>query len=150
VFAAHLYYRALLCVPSLIHTWVLDCKDRQLSNAITNMTSQSFSPLIIQAELAHVRSPEGMAELTGEGLTVKVIGGGSSSAGNEVVASYAVDEHQLELRLRIPADWPLHKIEVRDEKRVGVDENRWRAWVLAVQQTIWTHVSVLLWVYSFV
>ncbi|TFK22367.1 hypothetical protein FA15DRAFT_681687 [Coprinopsis marcescibilis] len=140
VLAGHLYYRALLCVPSLVHSWVLDCKDRQLNNAITSMTSQSFSPLIIQAELAHVRSPEGVAELTGDGLTVKVVGGGSSGAGgNEVVASYSVDEHQLELRLKIPVDWPLHRIEVKDEKRVGVDENRWRAWVLGVQQTIWTH-----------
>ena len=141
VFAAHLYYRALLCVPSLVNAWVLDCKDRQLSTAITGITSQCFSPLIIQAELAHLRSPEGMAELTGEGLSVKVIGGSSTSGGGEVVASYAVDEHQLEIRLRIPGDWPLHKIEVRDEKLVGVDEKRWRAWVLAVQQTIWVHVS---------
>jgi hypothetical protein len=75
-----------------------------------------------------------MAELSGEGMTVKVVGGNS-----EVVAAYVVDEHQLEIKLKIPADWPLHRIEVRDEKRVGVDEKRWRAWVLAVQQTIWTH-----------
>lgn len=74
-------------------------------------------------------------------MSVKVIGGGGSGVGGEVVAAYSVDEHQLELRLRIPSDWPLHKMEVRDEKRVGVDENRWRAWVLGVQQTIWTHVS---------
>ncbi|KAF5340217.1 hypothetical protein D9611_007972 [Ephemerocybe angulata] len=132
--AAHLYYRALLSVPSLVAAWVLGCKDRQLNNAITTLTSQQFSPLIIRAELSHLKSPEGIAELTGEGLSVKVVGGNS-----EVIAAYVVDEHQLEIKLKIPPDWPLHKIEVRDEKRVGVDENRWRAWVLGVQQTIWTH-----------
>ncbi|KAJ2912917.1 hypothetical protein MD484_g7503, partial [Candolleomyces efflorescens] len=132
--AAHLYFRALVSVPSLIGAWVLGCKDRQLSHAITSLTSLHYSPLIIRAELGHLKSPEGMAELSGEGMSVKVVGGNS-----EVVAAYVVDEHQLEIKLKIPADWPLHRIEVRDEKRVGVDEKRWRAWVLAVQQTIWTH-----------
>lgn len=134
ILAAHLYYRALLTVPSLIHTWVLDCKDRQLSSTITNYTSQYFSPVIIQAELTHVKSPESTALLVDSNLTIKV----ASSVG-EVVASYLVDDHQLEIKLKIPSDWPLHKIEIKDLKRVGVDENRWRAWILAVQQIIWSH-----------
>ncbi|KAF7348632.1 Delta-9 fatty acid desaturase protein [Mycena venus] len=133
VLAAHLYYRALLTVPSLIYNWVLDCKDRQLSSSIATYTSLHFSPVIIRAELAHVKSPEATAELVDDNLTVKV-----ATAVNEVVASYLVDEHQLEIKLRIPSDWPLHKIEVKDVKRVGVEENRWRAWILAVQQTLWS------------
>ncbi|KAG6844999.1 hypothetical protein H0H87_001771 [Tephrocybe sp. NHM501043] len=134
ILAAHLYYRALLTIPSLIHTWVTDCKDRQLSSGITNYTSQCFSPVIIRTELAHVKSPESSALLVDENFTIKV-----ASSVNEVVASYSVDEHQLEIKLKIPTDWPLHKIEIKDLKRVGVDENRWRAWILAVQQIIWSH-----------
>ncbi|KAF8970121.1 hypothetical protein BDZ97DRAFT_1792056 [Flammula alnicola] len=134
VLAAHVYYRALLTIPSLIHAWVLDCKDRQLTNAVTTYTSTYFSPVLIRAELEHVRSHAASDGLADEHLSVKV-----ASAVNEVVAAYSVDEHQLEIKLRIPGDWPLHKIEVRDVKRVGVDENRWRAWVLGVQQTIWAH-----------
>ncbi|GLB39355.1 putative ring finger [Lyophyllum shimeji] len=134
VLAAHLYYRALLTFPSLVHAWVVDCKDRQLSTTITNYTSLYFSPVIIQTELAHVKSPESATLLVDENFAIKV-----ASAVNEVVASYAVDEHQLEIKLKIPVDWPLHKIEVKDLKRVGVDENRWRAWILAVQQIIWSH-----------
>ncbi|KAK7439775.1 hypothetical protein VKT23_017349 [Stygiomarasmius scandens] len=132
VLAAHLYYRALLTVPSLIHAWVLDCKDRQLSSAVATYTSTHFSPLIIKAELAHVKDPESTLELADENLSIKV-----ASLTNEVAASYLVDEHQLEIRLKIPTDWPLHRVEIKDVKRVGVDENRWRAWILAVQQTIW-------------
>ncbi|KAF8156982.1 hypothetical protein B0H34DRAFT_711453 [Crassisporium funariophilum] len=146
VLAAHVYYRALLTMPSLIHSWVLDCKDRQLTTTFTSYTSTYFSPVLIKAELEHVRqraasggsSAAGdIPALTGDNMTVKV-----AAAINEVVAAYTVDEHQLEIKLRIPMDWPLHKIEVRDGevRRVGVDENRWRAWVLGVQQTIWAHV----------
>ncbi|KDR72553.1 hypothetical protein GALMADRAFT_752797 [Galerina marginata CBS 339.88] len=134
VLTAHVYYRALLTIPSLIHAWVLDCKDRQLTNTVTTYTSTHFSPVLIRAELEHVRSHATSDGLADDSMTVKVAG-----AVNEVVAAYSVDDHQLEIKLRIPADWPLHKIEVRDVKRVGVDENRWRAWVLGVQQTIWAH-----------
>lgn len=131
VLAAHLYYRALLTVPSLIHTWVLDCKDRTLSASIGTYTAQHFSSVLIRAELNHVRG----AGLGDESLTVKV-----AVAVNEVAATYLVDDHRLEIRLKIPADWPLRKIEVKDVQRVGVEEMRWRAWLLAVQQTLWAQV----------
>lgn len=136
--SAHLYYRGLLSVPSLVYSWLSGCKDRQLTSAITTYTSQHFSPVIIEVELSHVRGPAGQ-ELADDNMSVKV-----AAAVNEVLASYLVDEHQLEIKLKIPPDWPLHKIEVKDLKRVGVDNDRWRAWILAVQQTIWSHVSQLL------
>ncbi|KAF9075216.1 hypothetical protein BDP27DRAFT_38333 [Rhodocollybia butyracea] len=136
--AAHLYYRALLTVPSLMYSWVLDCRDRQLSSTIATYTSAYFSPVLIRTELDHVKSPEAQSELASDDpenqLTVKI----ASGAVNEVTASYLVDEQQLEIRLRIPGDWPLHRIEIRDTKKFGVDDNRWRAWILAVQQTIWS------------
>ncbi|KAJ3719553.1 hypothetical protein DFJ43DRAFT_1005337 [Lentinula guzmanii] len=134
-FAAHLYYRALLTVPSLIYNWVVNCRDRQLSSTIAAYTQSHFSPVLIRAELEHVKSPEAQSEFASDEnpLSVKV----ASGAVNEVTASYLVDEQQLEIRLRIPGDWPLHRIEIRDTKKVGVDDNRWRAWILGVQQTIW-------------
>ncbi|KAJ3992694.1 hypothetical protein F5050DRAFT_1579091 [Lentinula boryana] len=133
--AAHLYYRALLTVPSLIYNWVVNCRDRQLSSTIAAYTQSHFSPVLIRAELEHVKSPEAQSEFASDEnpLSVKV----ASGAVNEVTASYLVDEQQLEIRLRIPGDWPLHRIEIRDTKKVGVDDNRWRAWILGVQQTIW-------------
>ncbi|KAG6883963.1 hypothetical protein C0993_002463 [Termitomyces sp. T159_Od127] len=106
--AAHLYYRALLTVPSLIHTY----------------TSQFFSPVIIRTELTHVKSPKSTANLVDENFTVKV-----ASSVNEVVASYSVDEHQLEIELKIPVDWPLHKIEIKDLRRALWNlEDTYRDW----------------------
>jgi len=124
-----------LTVPSLVRTWLLDCTDRQLSSSVVSYTSQHFSPVIIRTELAHVKSPEATAELTDENMTIKV-----AHVVNEVTASYLVDEHQLEITLKMPTDWPLHTIEIKGTKKVGVLEDRWRAWVLGVQQIIWSQV----------
>ncbi|KAI0075975.1 hypothetical protein K474DRAFT_1645833 [Panus rudis PR-1116 ss-1] len=129
--AAHLYYRALMIVPSLFRSWLLDCRDRQLSAAVTTYTSTFFSPTLIRSELAQVKNPELAADLSDENLKIKV-----SNAVNEITASYTVDEYQLELRLKLPADWPLHSIEVKDTNRIGVTEDRWRAWILGVQQIL--------------
>ncbi|KAH7909880.1 hypothetical protein BJ138DRAFT_1154228 [Hygrophoropsis aurantiaca] len=131
--AAHLYHRALLTVPALIRSWISDCTDKQLLTRVIDYTSSYFSPGIIKAELALIRQPESSSELANtENLVVKV----SPSAG-EATASYTVDDQVLELSVRMPADWPLHRLEVRDTKMVGVSEDRWRAWVLGVQQIVW-------------
>lgn len=134
--ATHLFYRALLTVPSLVRKWLHDCTDRQLSSAVVAYTSQHFSPVIISTELAHVKDPAAAAELVDDTMTIKV-----AQAVNEVTASYLVDEHQLEITLKMPNDWPLHNVEIKDLKKVGVLEDRWRAWVLGVQQIIWSQVK---------
>jgi E3 ubiquitin-protein ligase listerin len=129
--AAHLYYRALRIVPGLIRSWIADCRDRQLNSTITAYTSTHFSPAIIRAELAQAKDPVAAADLADENLKIRV-----AAAVHEVTASYAVDEYELELRLRLPSDWPLHAVEVNDTNRVGVTEDRWRSWVLGVQQIL--------------
>ena len=100
-------------------------------------TASYFSPGIIRAELAQVRQADQSPELNAtENLVVKV----SPSAG-EVTASYTVDDQVLELSLRMPNDWPLHQLDIRDTKMVGVSEAKWRGWVLGVQQIVWQQVS---------
>ncbi|KZT00638.1 uncharacterized protein LAESUDRAFT_708574 [Laetiporus sulphureus 93-53] len=129
--AAHVYYRALFVVPSLIRAWLSECRDRQLFKAVTSYTSTHFSPLIISAELSQLRDPSVMSDLVDETFTVKVAG-----AVNEVTASYAVDENHLEITVKLPSDYPLHGIEVSENQRIGVPEHRWRSWVLGVQQIL--------------
>ena len=119
-----------MTVPSLFRNWLLDCRDRQLSAAVTSYTSSHFSPAIIRTELAQVKDPAVAAELVDDNMKVRV-----ANAINEVTASYTVDEYQLELKISLPSDWPLHSIDIQD-KRIGVSEDRWRAWILGVRQIL--------------
>lgn len=124
---------------SLIRSWWLECKDRQLSNTFSAYTSRHFSPVIISRELSTLRDREAMSQLQDENLTVKIL-----ASVNEVTASYVVDEQPMEIAVRLPADYPLRGVEVNDLRRVGVPEAKWRAWLLAVQQVVTSKVSLSL------
>ena len=52
-----------------------------------------------------------------------------------------VDEQKMEIGVKLPADYPLHGVEVREIQKLGVEEKRWRGWLLAVQQIVTSQVS---------
>lgn len=137
LFAAHLLYRSLRYIPSLIALWWSDCKDRQLSLSISHLVIRNFSPVLVATELAHVKDPDAVEELSGEDWTVKVV-----NASNEVTISFLVDDQSMEIGIKLPADYPLHAVEVRDVRRIGVEENQWRGWLLAVQQIVASQVRL--------
>ena len=137
LFSAHLLYRALLNIPSLISSWWGNIKDRQLLGAISSFITKHYSPVLISEELRIVKDPSSASELSGENWTIKV----SINLG-EVIASYTVDDQDMEIAIRLPPDYPLHSIEIREIQKVGVEEKRWRGWLLAVQQTITSQVCL--------
>ena len=146
ILATHVYYRSLQSLPSLIRSWYDACRNKQLSTAFSLFTSKHFSPLLIANELAHLRdpsSPAAQALRDNDDFTVKVAAGA-----NEVKVVFVVDEESMEIGVRVPNEFPLVGVEVRDVRRVGVSEKQWRAWLLSVQQVITNQVggrgSVLL------
>ncbi|GAA5947534.1 hypothetical protein JCM3765_001719 [Sporobolomyces pararoseus] len=141
VFAAHVYYRALQAVPSLIRTYWASLQNLQLSRTIQTFTSRNFSPLLIAAELSSLRDP---ASETGKQLrdnddfTVKVAAGA-----NEVKCVFVVDEESMEIGVKVPNEFPLVGVEVKDVRKVGVTDKQWRAWLLAMQQVISTQSAAI-------
>lgn len=105
--------------------------------AVATLTTKHYSPVLIAAELYNVKDPDN-DELKGENWAIKV-----ASGIGEVTASYTIDEQEMEIAVRLPPDYPLHSIEVREVRKLGVEENRWRGWLLAVQQIITSQVSLL-------
>ena len=130
---AHLYFRALQTVPTLVRSWILECRDRRLSAAVTSYTSKYFSSVLTDAELARAMTKD----FGDEKMEVKVI-----PAHREVNTTYTIDENQIKMTLKIPPDWPLHVIEVRGVKKVGVKEDRWQSWISGVRQVVLTQVGL--------
>lgn len=145
--ASHVYYRALVTLPSGMRTYYESLKDRQLSMSMLAFTARHYSPVIIRHEFSALREPSAMAQLTEEGLSVRIAQGGGAVAGagasgaSEAIASYTVDEQPMEIGIRLPAEFPLKGVDVRDLRRVGVPENKWRGWLMGLQQTITSRVS---------
>lgn len=129
----------------------MDCKDRQLSNAFAGYTATYFSPILISAELSNVKCSAnggGREKLEDEAVTIKI-----AHAISEVSLVYTVDDQQLEMTVKIPAEYPLKQVEVRDVKRVGVAEDKWRGWLFAAQQIITTQARlygiIIIWANQF-
>ncbi|ORX38482.1 hypothetical protein BD324DRAFT_607949 [Kockovaella imperatae] len=141
-FASYLFYRTLISVPSILREIHEGIKDRQLSLSMLNFTARYYSPVIIQKEFAALRQPATISQLSAEGLTVRVAQAGTGSA--EAIASYVVDEQPMEIGIRLPAEFPLRGVDVRDLRRVGVPENKWRGWLMSVQQTITSRNGLIL------
>jgi hypothetical protein len=145
--ASHVYYRTLVTIPSAMRAYYEGLKDRQLSLSMLAFTARNFSPVIIAHEFSALRAPQAMAELTDEGLSVRIAQGGGGTAGAgaaEAIASYTVDEQPMEIGIRLPAEFPLKAVDVRDLRRVGVPENKWRGWLMGVQQTITSRNGLIL------
>ncbi|CUA69442.1 E3 ubiquitin-protein ligase listerin [Rhizoctonia solani] len=134
VLAAHIYFKALKSIPSLIRTWYSECQDRQLSASISAYTKTHFSPVLINQELEQFRSSAASASeaLADDTFSLKV-----APSVNEIIASYAVDEQEaFEVAVRLPSEFPLRAPEVKDVRGVAGMENRRRAWLFGVQNTI--------------
>ena len=127
-----------MTIPSIVQAWWLDCKDRQLSIAVAHFTSQQFAPIIIKRHLDNVRSLDILRELQDDAFGVKIV-----SAMREIHATYNIDDQQMEISLQFPPDYPLHGTEVKDISKVGVQESKWRAWLLNVQQISQVHIRCL-------
>ncbi|EAL20617.1 hypothetical protein CNBE3250 [Cryptococcus deneoformans B-3501A] len=147
--ASHLFYRALVTIPSSVRAYYESLKDRQLSMSMLSFTARHYSPVIIAHEFSALREPSAMAQLTEEGLNVRIAQGGGATiaagAGSaEAIASYVVDEQPMEIGIRLPAEFPLKGVDVRDLRRVGVPENKWRGWLMGLQQTITSRNGLIL------
>lgn len=102
-------------------------------------TSKYFSALIINREIESVIQADAKSILAeDENFTVKAM-----KAANEISAIYRVDDQNMEMAIRLPAMFPLRKVEVNGIQKVGVKEDRWRAWLLAVSAIIASQASVV-------
>ncbi|KZF25198.1 hypothetical protein L228DRAFT_63765 [Xylona heveae TC161] len=126
----HLLYECLKYVPSLTKAWWIDCKSRQKGPSVEAWTEKYISPSVIADELLTVNQWITHQD-SEEQLQVKV-----SEKAREVTASYEIDEQNMQIVIRLPGAYPLRGASVEGLNRVGVDEKRWRSWLLTTQGVI--------------
>ncbi|WRT68426.1 uncharacterized protein IL334_005402 [Kwoniella shivajii] len=115
--ASHLFYRSLVTIPSALRGYYESLKSRQLSMSMLTFVARHYSPVIISHEFAALRQPSAMAQLTEEGLNIRIAQGGGATVAvagggsSEAIASYVVDEQPMEIGIRLPAEFPLKAVD---------------------------------------
>lgn len=131
---AHLYYQALMHVPSLTKAQFLALKSRQTGLAVESWTAKYIAPLIVSASLDSVSQWADSTVKTDpeyEGWSVKV-----SPRSREVQFSYLVDEQTMAIVIRLPETYPLASAKVEGLNRVAADERKWQSWLRNCQGVI--------------
>ncbi|KAL8795676.1 MAG: hypothetical protein Q9195_001914 [Heterodermia aff. obscurata] len=130
-FLTHLYALSLTYVPNLAKSWWRDSTSRQTMLAVEAWTEKYISPLIIAAELSTVSTWGPSQADADQPLSIKV-----SVSTCEVTASIPVDEQTMSIAIRLPSSYPLSRATVESIHRVGVDERKWRSWIITTQGVI--------------
>jgi len=90
-----------------------------------------ISPIIITNELTHVSAWGPSQAAADQPLTIKV-----SLPAREITASIPIDEQIMSIAIRLPPSYPLARATVESIHRVGVDEKKWRSWLITTQGVI--------------
>ncbi|MCJ1398227.1 hypothetical protein MMC11_001424 [Xylographa trunciseda] len=127
----HTYFLCLKNLPTLSKAWWRDTCPRQLQKPVEAWTEKYISSIVIATELASVTAWLHTQDATDASLTVKV-----SSRAHELTASYPLDEQHMSIRIVLPPTYPLAPVLVESVHRVGIDEKKWRSWLLTTAGVI--------------
>lgn len=127
-----LYFQALKYAPSIGKSWWLNTK-KQTRNNVCVWTKNLISPLLVEEELDEVTAwAKDQKSLDGEKeLIIKV-----AKKVSEVSASYEIDEMVMEIRIRIPEDFPLGLVQIESVSRVGISEQKWNSFIMTTHGII--------------
>ncbi|ORX79499.1 hypothetical protein BCR32DRAFT_269438 [Anaeromyces robustus] len=125
VLSAHLYWKALKNISSLVRTWWNELKNRQLCIALEEYTKKYVTPLLVSSEMNSVISTDRSQY---ENLVIK-----ANKSRNEIIAQYVIpsEESYLDIVIRIPPTYPLKQVVIDGGHKTGVQESRWRSWILS-------------------
>lgn len=125
-FAAICLYRTIHILPAMIRNYWLDEKSRINKEKISKFVINYVRSSLVAREMKLIQDASRNNVWTDE-LIVR----GSTLTG-EVIASYLHDEAKIEIKITLPSEYPLKNVEVEGLTRMGVDENRWRRWILQI------------------
>ena len=121
----------------MVKSWWIESAGRQTSSAIETWTERHISPLAISDECDKVTEwLDSGSQQDDDGMKIRV-----SKGAREITAGYDVDDQMMQIVIKLPGAYPLRQATVEGVSRVGVDEKKWRSWLLNTQGVIKFSVS---------
>ncbi|KIV95004.1 hypothetical protein PV10_02712 [Exophiala mesophila] len=139
--AIHVYFCALMYLPSLTRSWFIEQKNR-IKSPLESWTQKYFTGILVSSAMSTVMEwVERQAQEDSEApIVVK-----PSLNGSEAVASIAVDPESppISLAVSLPSSYPLESPSVSSRTRVGVSEKNWQSWMRTFQIIIFSTGSII-------
>lgn len=108
--------------------WFHSIKDRQLQQNIEKFIVRFISPELINDILSTLSNKNSIEDSEFKININKKI--------NEIKCLYNIDEQKMEISITLPSNFPLSQITVNGISRVGVDEKKWKSWIMSAQYVI--------------
>ena len=117
---AGIYEIAKYC-PGVVRLWKTGLTNKNLQREIQNYFGQFLSENLVQKELKAVGQVSGLSCVP-------------YFKSRSMMATYAVDDLEVEIMITLPSDWPLSPPKIEGIKSVGVNSSEWRLWLFQLEQ----------------
>jgi hypothetical protein len=125
--AAICFYRTVHVLPALVRNHWLEESSRLRKDKISKFIIFYVRNSLVSREIKLIQE----ASAKGIWQEDEIIARGTVMTG-EVIATFMHDEAKIEIKIKLPMEYPLKNVEVEGLTRMGVDESRWRRWVLQI------------------
>lgn len=109
-------------------TWFQSIRDKQMKSKVEMMFKKWISPLLINDILSTLSNKTSV-----EDDDFKIL---INRKFNEVKCLFEIDEQMMEISITLPDTYPLSPISVNGVSRIGVDEKKWKSWIMSAQYVI--------------
>ncbi|CAI2381223.1 unnamed protein product [Moneuplotes crassus] len=121
-------YNFMANFPSLARDYYQDC-DRRIFTLVHPIISKLISPAIMENEIRKIETSQ--ADLSTQNLSFTLF-----KSTQEILADYVNEEVEVQLKLKIPNEYPLKSIEVKCTKQLKIPEMKLRRWMLSISKMI--------------
>ena len=126
---AGIYEIAKYC-PGVVRLWKTGLTNKNLQREIQNYFGQFLSENLVQKELKAVGQVAGLSCVP-------------YFKSRSMMATYAVDDLEVEIMITLPSDWPLSPPKIEGIKSVGVNSSEWRLWLFQLEQALATGAGLV-------
>lgn len=108
--------------------WFNSIKDKQFQQSVEKFIIRFISPELIN-DILSTLSDKNVLEDPEFKINI-------NRKTNEIKCLYNIDEQKMEISILLPSNFPLSQITVNGISRVGVDEKKWKSWIMSAQYVI--------------
>lgn len=121
-FLFYVFSRTIMTLPTASRAFYLGECSRSEANIIEKFVESYINERVIQREVSIIEA------IQSETLDIRCC----PSTG-EIITTYVADEVSIEMSIKLPKLYPLRNVEVECQRRMGINEGRWRKWTLQVR-----------------